>query len=85
MLDMKPPPQKKMKAPVTTHRFLLTKDTGVTITLDLDDWNKAKDVIWYQKGEQIVNGQGTELRVYLGIEFFQLFNVRTFDYRRKND
>lgn len=84
MLDMTPPPKgKQMRIPKITYRTIMTKDTGIAVRLDLAQWQLAKDVVWYQRGSQIVNGEGTEMRVYLGIEFFALVNTKIFDYRRK--
>lgn len=78
------PPVFVQKQVKTEKKYQLQlKDTGVLITLDKADWDKAKHSEWFCVNGHPTNGLGFTIEQYCGIVGKRKEQAEKFNYMRK--
>lgn len=84
-LCMDPPPKKNTKSMKPNWRSLCTHNTGAEMFLDVDQFEKVKNVHWYERRRDrvIMNKHGATILEYLGLKEEAVVNAKIYDFRLK--
>lgn len=82
-IDMEPPAKVTCKMKPPSYKTLLTRDTGMTLIFDKEDFELVKHVIWYELKGKIVNSVGVSIEKYLNLPKNRSELAGKYDFRRK--